>query len=131
MEQRRCAQGIVLFLAGAAFGVSTCQAAAPQVPSLPTQTAGYVQYAITNIPNYFKNGPVAATNNARADNPLTDAGATLGRVLFYDKRLSHTNGVACASCHRQSNGFSDPNQFSTGVNGQTGRHSMGLSNATY
>jgi cytochrome c peroxidase len=63
---------------------------------------------------------------------LTDASATLGRVLFYDKRLSHDNKGSCASCHRQANGFSDPNQFSEGINGQlTPRHSMGLSNVTY
>lgn len=131
MRQRHLTKGIlcpvVAVLAAPILGL----AAQPQVPSLPSQTAGYVQYAVTNLPNHYKTPNVVATNNATASNPLTDAGATLGRVLFYDKRLSHSNGVACASCHRQSNGFSDPNQFSTGVAGQTGRHSMGLSNSTY
>lgn len=108
------------------------RAAAPQVPSLPSQTAGYVQYAILDLPEHYKNGPVAALDNTPADNLLTDIGATLGRVLFYDKRLSHDNSVSCASCHKQENGFSDPNQFSTGINGQlTERHSMGLSNGVY
>jgi cytochrome c peroxidase len=107
-------------------------AAPPQVPALPSQPAGYVNYAITQLPAHFSNGPVAATDNTPADNLLTDAGATLGRVLFYDKRLSHDNGVSCSSCHRQQNGFSDPNQFSTGINGQlTARHSMGLANSVY
>src|SRR5689334_8978253 len=75
-----------------------------QVPALPSQTAGYVQYAVTNLPAHYRNGPVAATNNTPIDNPITDAGATLGRVLFYDKRLSHSDGLSCASCHKQENG---------------------------
>lgn len=106
-------------------------AAPPQVPRLPTQMAGYVDYAITNFPPQYVNGPLAL-DNTPADNSLTDAGATLGRVLFYDKRLSHDNSVSCASCHHQANGFSDPNQFSAGIGGQlTARHSMGITNATF
>jgi cytochrome c peroxidase len=40
--------------------------------------------------------------------------------------------VACASCHQQANGFSDPDPFSRGFEGGlTGRNSMGLSNAKF
>jgi cytochrome c peroxidase len=49
------------------------------------------------------------------DNHPTNAGATLGRVLFHDKRLSITNTVACASCHHQDHGFASPNRFDRGV----------------
>jgi cytochrome c peroxidase len=102
------------------------------VPSLPSQPAGYVKYAIDDLPAHYEAGAIQATNNTPVDNPITDDGATLGRVLFYDKRLSHNDGASCASCHRQENGFSDPNQFSTGFDGQqTGRHAPGLSNAVY
>lgn len=67
-----------------------------------------------------------------ATNATTDAGAALGRVLFYDKRLSTNQTVACASCHVQANGFSDPRRFSVGFNGGlTSRNSMGLSNARW
>lgn len=131
MAQVRPNWAMVVCCAVAFYLANASNAAPPQVPSLPSQMAGYVQYAITNLPDHYKNGPVAATDNTPPDNALTDAGATLGRVLFYDKRLSHTNGVSCGSCHRQANGFSDPNQFSTGVAGQTSRHSPGLSNAKY
>ena len=62
---------------------------------------------------------------------ITDAGATLGRVLFYDTNLSSNNTLACASCHRQENGFSDLALASTGVNGSTGRHSMRLINSRF
>ena len=34
--------------------------------------------------------------------PATNAGATLGRVLFYDKRLSRDGTISCSSCHQQS-----------------------------
>ena len=131
MKKRSWAQGIVFSLVGALLGLRVTYAASPQVPALPTQTAGYVQYAVTNLPNSYKAPQVAALNNTPATNPITDAGATLGRVLFYDTRLSHSNGISCSSCHKQSNGFSDPNALSTGVNGQTGRHSMALSNVAY
>ena len=65
-------------------------------------------------------------------NPITDAGATLGRVLFYDTSLSTDGTVSCASCHDQSHGFSDPGVVSTGVEGgQTRRHSMRLINTRF
>src|SRR4051812_16164336 len=44
--------------------------------------------------------------------------ATLGRVLFYDKQLSHNNSVACDSCHRQSTAFCDNLKQSVGLESQ-------------
>ncbi|RZK67960.1 MAG: c-type cytochrome [Pedobacter sp.] len=41
------------------------------------------------------------------DNPLTIEGVELGRLLFYDNRLSGSNRLSCASCHRQEIAFSD------------------------
>src|SRR5688572_2360763 len=41
----------------------------------------------------------------------------LGRVLFYDTRLSANNSVSCASCHKQSNAFGDDVAFSEGFGG--------------
>jgi len=56
----------------------------------------------------------------------------VGRALFYDKRLSENQTVACASCHQQAHGFSDPRKFSVGfLGGETGRNSMGLANARW
>ncbi|PSW04366.1 cytochrome-c peroxidase [Photobacterium lipolyticum] len=84
----------------------------------------------TSIDSSF--GNVTSQDNTPFDNPVDNAGATLGRVLFYDVRLSANSTIACASCHTQQFGFSDPATFSTGFNGgKTGRHSMGLSNATF
>ncbi len=65
------------------------------------------------------------------DNPITDEGATLGRVLFYDKRLSVTNEVSCSSCHKQALAFSDAAELSQGIGGLTKRHSMRLVNLRF
>lgn len=67
-----------------------------------------------------------------ADNTITNTGATLGRVLFYDVSLSRNRTVRCASCHVQANSFADPLVFSQGVDGfRTRRNSMSLANAAF
>jgi cytochrome c peroxidase len=54
---------------------------------------------------------------------------TLGRVLFYDPRLSINNSVSCASCHKQSLAFSDNTAFSRGFENRiTPRNSMPIQN---
>lgn len=89
-------------------------------------------YANPILPNYLTTPPVNGQINTPANNPITNYGATLGRVLFYDVKLSANNTKACASCHQQGFSFSDPAQFSAGFNGgQTTRNSMSLLNARY
>jgi cytochrome c peroxidase len=85
-------------------------------------------YAAQTVPGYIIKNNTPGGANA---NPITNAGATLGRVLFYDKRLSRNDTISCASCHRQASGFSDPATASTGVAGTTGRHSMRLINSRF
>lgn len=89
-------------------------------------------YARPTLPANFSQPPIVGQDNTPAANPITDAGAALGRVLFYDTRLSANRTIACASCHQQASGFSDHRAFSVGFNGGlTGRNSMGLSNARW
>ena len=89
-------------------------------------------YANILLPDFFFDNDVRDEDNTPNNNATTDNGATLGRVLFYDKNLSMNNTVSCASCHIQENGFSDPNALSTGFNGElTSRNSMGLANARF
>lgn len=89
-------------------------------------------YANPNFPNHFLNPAIQNTDNTPSGNNLSNGGATLGRVLFYDKSLSINNTVSCASCHDQSAGFSDSKKLSVGFDGGfTGRNSMGLANATF
>lgn len=67
-----------------------------------------------------------------SDNFTTDEGATLGRVLFYDRNLSANRTVSCGSCHIQEYAFSDPRTFSAGFEGElTPRNSMGLFNKQF
>ncbi len=100
-----------------------------EVLNLPTPTFNYaniVQPAYLTAPN------IVAQINTPAGNPITNDGATLGRVLFYDKNLSINNTISCASCHNQANSFSDPATLSVGFNGGlTGRNSMSLIDAKY
>ena len=50
-----------------------------------------------------------------SDNPMTVEGIALGEKLFKDPILSADKTQACINCHQQNFSFSDPNQFSTGV----------------
>lgn len=75
----------------------------------------------------------AAGRNDGENPPLLGPGngdlITLGRVLFYERDLSRDRTVSCASCHRQSQGFSDANRFSRGIGGAlTSRQAMSVAN---
>jgi len=94
--------------------------------------AALFNYSALTLPTSFSQPPILAQDNMPATNITSDTGATLGRVLFYDKRLSTNQTISCASCHQQAHGFSDPRQFSVGFDGSTGtRNAMGLSNARW
>jgi cytochrome c peroxidase len=105
------------------------------VPQLPSPTFRYDD-AEVGLPAQFRaaaGGPsVLSLDNTPATNPITDAGGTLGRVLFYDPRLSASDAVSCGSCHHQSLGFADALVFSVGFRGAlTPRHATGLTNARF
>ncbi|MDO3425977.1 cytochrome c peroxidase [Chryseobacterium sp. APV1] len=87
---------------------------------------------LSSLENYANQPkPAYITRDNTAGNPITDKGATLGRMLFYDKNLSKNNTISCSSCHKQELAFGDNAVASTGVNGTTGRHSMRLVNARF
>jgi cytochrome c peroxidase len=89
-------------------------------------------YARPALPAYY-DAAVLATDNTPLANPVTDRGATLGRVLFNDKRLSINGTISCASCHQQALGFTDSARFSTGFAGvqNTTAHAPRLGNIRY
>ena len=67
-----------------------------------------------------------------SDNPETAEAVALGRRLFYDKKLSSDNSLACASCHNPTLGFTDRQKHSTGFKGQAGkRNAPTVMNAAY
>ena len=87
---------------------------------------------LENLANYANQAvPTYITKNNAQGNLITDKGATLGRVLFYDKKLSSNNTISCSNCHIQANAFGDVAVASQGVNGTTGRHSMRLINVRF
>ncbi len=95
----------------------------------------YVAYSETDVPLHYSQGGnngIAAADNTPNNNQLTNAGARLGRALFYDTRLSVNNTISCASCHVQAFGFGEPSQFSRGFNGQqTDMNAPSLSNVRF
>jgi len=65
--------------------------------------------------------------NYNTGNP--DEVVTLGRVLFYDGRLSVNSSISCGTCHKQSIAFSDDMQFSRGFqNKLTARNTLPIQN---
>lgn len=67
-----------------------------------------------------------------ADNPLTIAGVQLGRMLFYEKKLSKDLSQSCADCHQQKDAFSDIRRFSVGVDKLEGdRQAMAVMNLAW
>jgi cytochrome c peroxidase len=67
-----------------------------------------------------------------ADNPVTPEKVELGRLLFYDKRLSRDGSMACATCHEQERAFTDGRRVGLAHDGTEGRRNpMGLGNVGY
>jgi len=54
------------------------------------------------------------------DNPLTVEKASLGRRLFFDRRLSRDGSLSCASCHNPRRAFANRRPVARGVAGGTG-----------
>ncbi|HEX4606623.1 MAG TPA: cytochrome c peroxidase [Urbifossiella sp.] len=105
---------------------------APKARTLRLPETPY-RYADPELPAHFQARAVRDLDNTPRDNPTTDAGAALGRALFYDTRLSASGTVACASCHHQKHAFSDPaGKFSKGhAGGHTDRNAMPLVEARF
>jgi len=67
-----------------------------------------------------------------ADNPLTPEKVELGKLLYFDPRLSCDDTTSCASCHDPKKGWSNSDNFATGVRNQRGgRSAPTIINAAY
>ncbi len=64
--------------------------------------------------------PLPTVAPAPADNPTTPAKVELGKMLYFDPRLSSTGTVSCFSCHNVMEGGDDHRPTSVGVHGQVG-----------
>lgn len=86
-------------------------------------------YEAQEVPEHYVNtaqvfgNSIAATStnpNWETNGHFSNEGATLGRVLFYDRNLSINRQVSCGSCHNQSQGFAEEKEVSEGFNGMLG-----------
>jgi cytochrome c peroxidase len=67
-----------------------------------------------------------------ADNTYSVQKAALGKMLFFDPRLSNNKNMSCATCHNPSFGWEDSNQTSIGAqNTNLGRHSPTIVNSAW
>lgn len=129
---------VVLALVSSTILLQQCKKAEESVTNNTTdypaiKTAFGTNINLNALPNYAAQEiPTYITRDNTQGNVITNAKATLGRVLFYDKKLSYDNTVACGSCHIQQFAFGDTALASRGVSGGlTGRHSMRLVNTRF
>ncbi|WP_298895084.1 cytochrome-c peroxidase [uncultured Psychroserpens sp.] len=126
----------ILFLALMCLTILSCDSNDDLVPITNDDVLNFsdiLSVDFGNLPQYSNQAipPYITRDNTTPGSSITDEGAILGRVLFYDKQLSSNNTIACASCHKQNLAFGDDIQVSNGVNGVTGRHSMRLVNSRF
>jgi cytochrome c peroxidase len=57
------------------------------------------------------------------DNPMTAAKVSLGKDLFFDKRLSADGTVSCSTCHEPKYAFTDGKAVAEGIHGRKGARS--------
>jgi cytochrome c peroxidase len=75
---------------------------------------------------YLPESPVGIeveVSNIPADNPMTRAKVELGKLLYFDPRLSRDGTISCATCHHPRTGWTDAAPVSTGIRGQLGGRS--------
>ncbi len=66
------------------------------------------------------------------DNPMSEAKVELGKMLFFDPRLSGDASTSCASCHKPETGWGDGGDVSRGYPGtQHWRNSQTVLNAAF
>ena len=111
--------GLAMISVLLAFVACRKEAAITQEPGGPVLVLpdAMYNYEVPPMPAHFDNILLQIRESTPEDNPITDAGATLGRVLFYDRNLSANRTTSCGSCHHQDRGFADPRAASTGHTG--------------
>src|SRR4051812_40069498 len=75
----------------------------------------------------YSSEPVLPSTPYHYTDGVNDRQAALGRVLFYDKKLSQNNSVSCSNCHQQVKAFCDNLSASTGLQDEkTARNSPSI-----
>lgn len=117
---------------------STTELTSPAVALTPASITSALTIDFISVARYTPVLPahydstVTRLDNTPGGEGTNDKVATLGRVLFYDKKLSVNDTTSCATCHQQALGFSDSAQFSLGfAGGRTSAHSPRLGNVRF
>ncbi len=113
-----------------AFSVQAIRPATPRPAG--AGSTGPVEIAPHATPYPFTLSRFFPRPSLPSDNPLTEEGVALGRLLFLDPRLSVNGSQSCASCHDSSGAFTDHRAVSLGAEGQPGtRRAMPLFNLAW
>ena len=100
------ATGAALLFMGAPIGRAQTAKAAPK---------GGAPVAVDPLPT---TPPTFDTMASPPDNPTTPEKAALGRMLFFDKRLSGDGRRSCYSCHLNEHGLTDGRPTAVGAFGK-------------
>ncbi len=97
-------------------------------------TAGLAMAGLSGAAAADTNPPLAALGDPPipADNPMTPEKIELGKLLFFDTRLSGDASVACSTCHEPNQGWGFSNDISRGYPGTVHwRNSQTIINSAY
>jgi cytochrome c peroxidase len=116
-------------LIACAFGVAALAPALVATAAPPSKDAKTpAKPAQVSLPALAPLPPVPSP----IDNPLTPEKAELGKMLFWDSRLSGDASTPCVACHLPSQGWGDGGEISRGYPGtQHWRNSQTVLNAAY
>jgi len=99
---------------------------APPKQAEPTKAPAPKAAALPVVPAGLQPPPIPK------DNPMTAEKVELGKLLYFDKRLSEDGTVACASCHNPKEGWAERRPTSEGIKKQVGgRNAPTIINAAY
>lgn len=97
-------------------------------------TAGLAMAGLSGAAAADTNAPLAALGDppVPADNPMTPEKIELGKLLFFDTRLSGDASIACSTCHEPNQGWGFSNDISRGYPGTIHwRNSQTIINSAY
>jgi len=105
-----------------ALTLAACKEPSPPAPTPAAPTARAPKpWEVDNPLKPLPKPPLGVqADYAKLKFKVTPEKVRLGRWLFFDKRVSSDATVACATCHRPENAYSEPTAHSTGVGGKEG-----------
>ena len=110
---------------------STGRSQAPAADQTAMSARGGADSVVRTVHNFPPLAPLPEVP-VPADNPVTAAKSKLGRLLFFDNRLSGDVGTSCASCHDPRQGWGDGQAVSRGYAGtQHWRNSQTTINSAF